>query len=216
MRTEKLYIIGAGGHAKVVIDILEKQGRYEIIGVLDDNPAMQGRIFFGYQVLGSSSLLLSSENQGFSFLVAIGDNQSRQRISDHLVATGRALVNAVHPSAQISRNVTIGAGSVVMAGCVINADTVIGRNVIINSRASVDHDCIIEDAVHIAPGVTLCGDVKIGRGSLIGAGATIKPGIHIGANVVIGAGSVAVSNVPDGQVFVGCPAKLLPGKKNAF
>jgi sugar O-acyltransferase (sialic acid O-acetyltransferase NeuD family) len=213
MRHNGVYIIGAGGHAKVVIDILEKQGEYSVIGVLDDNPAFHGETLLGYTVIGDRTCISTTEQSGSMFLVAIGNNRIRQEISDELVSNGVTLISAVHPSVQISRNVDIGSGTVVMASCVINADTIIGKNVIINSNASVDHDCVIEDAVHIAPGVTLCGGVKVGFSSLIGAGVTVGPGVSIGANVVVGVGAVVISDIPNGQAVIGIPARPLNCRK---
>lgn len=212
MPESNVYIVGAGGHAKVVIDILEKQDKFFISGVLDDNPALHGKIFFGYPVLGDHSYLRGPERTGSRFTVAIGNNRIRQDISDELIESGAIAIRAIHPSVQISRNVTILSGTVVMASCVINADTLIEQNVIVNSRASIDHDCLIGAAVHIAPGVTICGGVRVGRGSLIGAGATIAPGLAIGTNVVVGTGAVVIDNIPDGQTVVGIPARPIADK----
>jgi sugar O-acyltransferase (sialic acid O-acetyltransferase NeuD family) len=185
-----LVLIGASGHAKVVIDIVEKEGRYRIAHLLDDNPALHGTMFFGYRVAGASeSILARAAGERPLVLVAIGDNAARSRIARRLRDGGLELGRAVHPHAQIGRGATIGAGTVVMAGAVVNADAKIGENVIINTGATVDHDCVIENGVHVAPGAHLCGGVRVGAGSLIGAGAVLLPGVQIETNAVVGAGT---------------------------
>ncbi|HEY8265414.1 MAG TPA: acetyltransferase [Steroidobacteraceae bacterium] len=184
--SESLVLIGASGHAKVVIDIVEKEGRFKIAHLLDDNPALHGKDFFGYRVAGATDTILARAQL---VLVSIGDNAVRARIANRLRDGGLAFAQAIHPSAQIGRGATIGAGTVVMAGAVVNADAKIGENVIINTGASVDHDCIVESGAHIAPGARLCGGVRIGAGTLVGAGAVLIPGVQVGANTVVPAGT---------------------------
>lgn len=185
-----LVLVGASGHGKVVIDIVEREGRYRILHLLDDNPALHGASFFGYRVAGSSeSILARAAGERPLVLVAIGDNATRLRIAQRLREGGLELGRAVHPHAQIGRGAAIGAGTVVMAGAVVNADAKIGENVIINTGATVDHDCVIESGVHVAPGAHLCGGVRVGAGTLIGAGAVLIPGMQVGANSVVPAGT---------------------------
>jgi len=204
---EKIFIFGASGHAKVVIDIIERQGLYEIVCLFDDDPALKGRQFYGYKVLGGKDDLLDS---GLKYgIVAIGGNRARRSVAGWLRDNGFELISAVHPSVQLARGVNVGSGSVVMAGAVINADSIIGLDVIINTRVSIDHDCRIGDGVHIAPGSTLCGTVTVGEGSFICAGATIIPNLTIGCNVTVGAGSTVIRDVPDGATVVGSPAKVM-------
>jgi sugar O-acyltransferase (sialic acid O-acetyltransferase NeuD family) len=181
-------LVGASGHGKVVIDIVEKEGRYRISHLVDDNPALQGKTFFGYRVAGATESMLSAAERPL-VIVSIGDNAVRVRIADRLRTAGFQFARAVHPHAQIGRGAVIGAGTVVMAGAVVNADAKIGENVIINTGASVDHDCIVESGAHIAPGARLCGGVRVGAGTLIGAGAVLIPGVQIGAHTVIPAGT---------------------------
>lgn len=207
---EKLVVFGAGGHAKVVIDIIEQQGNYEIAGLLDDDPRHQGVRFFGYPVLGTRSYLpalLSAQLR--HAIVTIGDNASRAAVAAHLEQHGWRFASAVHPRASIGRGVKIGPGSVVMAGCVVNADTSLGSHVIVNTGATVDHDCRIESAVHIAPGCHLCGGVGVGEGSLLGAGSNVTPGVKIGCQVIVGAGSTVIRDVADGAKVSGSPARPL-------
>ncbi|MHC4606622.1 MAG: acetyltransferase [Planctomycetota bacterium] len=199
---EKIFVFGAGGHAKVVIDMIEKQGKYEIACLLDDSPDRKGKEFFGYPV---------AETGPRKGVVAIGDNAARGKVADRLVKDGCALVGVVHPSAQIARGVEIGGGTVIMAGAVVNSDTKIGKNVIVNTGATVDHDCVIGDLAFIAPGCSLCGGVKVGSSSFLGVGTRVIPGATIGRDVFVAAGSVVTRDVPDGEKVAGAPARRVPG-----
>jgi sugar O-acyltransferase (sialic acid O-acetyltransferase NeuD family) len=205
-----LVLVGASGHGKVVIDIVEKEGRYRILHLLDDNPALHGKSFFGYRVAGATESILAHAGERPLLLVSIGDNAARLRIANGLRGNGFELARAVHPHAQIGRGTTIGAGTVVMAGAVLNSDATIGENVIINTGAIVDHDCIVENGAHIAPGARLCGGVRIGAGSFIGAGAVLVPGVQVGANTIVGAGSTLLEDIPDNAKAAGSPARKLP------
>jgi sugar O-acyltransferase (sialic acid O-acetyltransferase NeuD family) len=205
---EKLVVFGAGGHAKVVIDIIERQGNYEIAGLFDDDLKYRGQRFFGYPVLGTRADLPARVSAQLRHaIVAIGDNANRAAVAAHLDQLGWRFANAVHPRASIGRGVNIGPGSVVMAGCVVNADAYLGAQVIVNTGATVDHDCRIEDNVHIAPGCHLCGNVGVGQGSLLGAGSTVIPGVSIGKQVIVGAGSTVIRDVADETRVSGSPAR---------
>ena len=207
---EKLIVFGAGGHAKVVIDIVEQQGGYDIAGLLDDDPRHAGKRFFGYPVLGTRAdlpTLLSA--QLCHAIVTIGDNASRAAVAAHLSQHGWRFASPVHPRAYLGRGVEMGPGCVVMAGCVVNADAFLGAHVIINTGATVDHDCRIGDAVHIAPGCHLCGGVSVGSGSLLGASSTVTPGVNIGRNAIVGAGSTVIRDVADEARVSGSPARRL-------
>lgn len=202
----RLIVFGAGGHAKVVIDAAERSGRFEVAGILDDNPASWGTDIFGYRVIGNIS---SIRHHGCEAIVAIGSNYARERIGREFANRGIELATIVHPRAQLSRGVRIGSGTVLMAGSIVNADTCLGSAVIINTGATVDHDCRIGNAVHIAPGVTICGGVMIGGRVLVGAGATICPGVVVGDDAIIGAGACATRPVTAGSTVVGTPARPL-------
>ena len=207
---EKLVLFGAGGHAKVVIDIIERQGIYEVAGLIDDDIEHKGKRFFGYPVLGTRAELPALHSgQLRCAIVTIGDNASRAAVAAHLDQHGWRFASAVHPGANIGRGTSIGPGSVVMAGCVVNADAYLGAQVILNTGATVDHDCHIDDAVHIAPGCHLCGGVSVGQGSLLGAGSIVTPGVKIGATVIVGAGSTVIRDVADDARVSGSPARPL-------
>lgn len=205
---KKIFIFGASGHAKAVIDAIEKQGLYHIEFLVEDNADLWGEKIYGYPVVGGrDALLAANEPRSFGGIVAIGDNASRERVATWLTQNGYELINATHPSAQIARGAQIDCGSVVMAGCIINADASIGKNVIINTGAAVDHDCRLGNVVHIAPGVTLCGGVTVGDQTLVGAGATVIPNINIGKWVVVGAGATVIHDIQDNATVVGSPAR---------
>ena len=206
---EKIFVFGASGHAKVVIDIIERQGLYRIACLVDDDPALKGNIVFGYDVAGGRNDLheLRTKSGITRGIVAIGSNPARTAVAGWLTENDFALVTAVHPTAQLSRGVKVCSGSAVMAGVAINAGAVVGDNVIVNTGATIDHDCIIGNGAHIAPGVTLCGTVQIGDGTFVCAGTTIIPNIVVGRNVIVGAGSTVVRNVPDGVQVLGTPAR---------
>ncbi len=206
---EKIFVFGASGHAKVVIDIIERQGLYDIAFLVDDDPVLKGTDFYGYHVIGGKQELVDTRDKISSGIVAIGSNRARIAVAQWLSDNGYDLVSAVHPSAQLARGAIIGLGTVVMAGAVVNSDTSIGNIVIINTKSSIDHDSIIGDGVHIAPGVTLCGTVNIGSGTFICAGATIIPNLTIGGNVIIGAASTVIRDIPDNVTVVGSPAKVV-------
>jgi sugar O-acyltransferase (sialic acid O-acetyltransferase NeuD family) len=209
-RAPALVLVGASGHGKVVIDIVEREGRYRISHLLDDNAALHGKVFFGYRVAGAmqSILALASGERPLVF-VSIGDNTARLRIATWLRDNGFELARAVHPHAQVGRGAEFGAGTAVMAGAVVNSDARIGQNVIINTGATVDHDCVVEDGVHLAPGAHLCGGVRVGVGTFIGAGTVVVPGIRIGANAIIGAGSTLIADVPENVTAAGSPARKI-------
>lgn len=196
-RTDKVYLYGASGHAKVVIDIAEKAYVY-VPCLIDDNPNINE--------LAGKTVVLSAE--GLSpMIVTIGDCQIRKRIVEKL--GNREYLTLIHPSAVKAETSTLGYGTVVMAGAIINPFASVGNHCIINTGASVDHDCKIHDFVHIAPHSTLCGEVEVGEGTWVGAGTTIIQGIHIGKDCYIGAGSVVVKDIPDNSLCYGNPCKVI-------
>lgn len=200
----RLAILGASGHGKVVADCAECGGWREIVFFDDAWPgvSLNGR----WSVIGATQSLLDSLSEYDGVLVAIGNNRIRYDKSAQLDHAGAKLVTVVHPAAQVSRYAHIGNGSVVFAGAVVNVDAVIGNAGIVNTGATVDHDCNLGKAVHVSPGAHLAGGVSVGDRSWIGIGASVRQMISIGADVVVGAGAAVVRDVADGQTVVGVPA----------
>jgi len=205
-------LFGASGHAKVILDILEKSGDVEIAGLFDDNEAKRGTSLLGYPVLGGRDELLeyAKKYPGFEVIISIGINIIRMTLAGWFRERGIGFGTAVHPSAVIGRGAVIGAGTVVMATAVVNPDARMGEHVIVNTGATVDHDCVIGPGVHLAPGVAVCGGVTIGQDTLVGVGARVLPNLNIGNAVIIGGGAVVTTDVADGVTVVGCPAKPQP------
>jgi UDP-N-acetylbacillosamine N-acetyltransferase len=203
----KILLFGAGGHARVVLDVVERQGRHEVALVLDDR-IEAGRDFCGVPVSGGRERLSDLGRLGIRHaIVGIGANADRAELAGLLAAAGATFVVAIDPGAHIGRDVTVGQGTVVMPGAVVNAGTTIGEHVIVNTSASVDHDCTVDSLVHVAPGVHAAGGCRFGEASHIGIGATIIEGIRIGKRAVIGAGAVVVDDVPDDTTVIGVPAR---------
>jgi sugar O-acyltransferase (sialic acid O-acetyltransferase NeuD family) len=204
-----VFLYGAGGHARVVIDILEQTG-IQVRVVIDDNKELDGRTILGYPIRHTVNVFDSLLGEGIQHgIVAIGDNRIRQRQAASLIANGFTLITAIHPSAVISQHASVGNGTVVMANAVINPGCKIGDNVIINTGSVIDHDGIIEDAVHIAPGVSISGTVKIGERAMIGTGTSIINNVEIGSDAIIGAGAAVISDIPKQVKAVGVPAKVI-------
>lgn len=201
-------LIGAGGHSKVVVDILKSQGK-QILGLLDDN-TVQGQVL-DLPVLGTTKMIpdLLKIYSDAAFIVCIGDNLTRRRIVEQLKPYNLNYGQAIHPSAVLGSKVIVKDGSVIMPNVVINADTIIGEHSIMNTACSIDHDCKIGDYVHISPGANLAGNVCVGSYSQVGIGSCVIQGIRIGTNSIIGAGACVVRDVEDNHVVVGCPAKKL-------
>ena len=197
----KLFIIGASGHGKVVADIAKLVGYTDIV-FLDDNCDIKE--CNGCPVIGDLSKLNTYQGDYF---VAIGNSSIRSRIINQL--TDRNIPVLIHPNSVVAKDVVIGKGSVVMAGAVINPSSVIGVGSIINTCSSVDHDCSLGDYVHISVGAHVCGTVKIGDYTWIGAGATISNNINVSSNITIGAGAVVVKDLDEPGKYIGIPAKKM-------
>ena len=215
--TMKIIVYGAGGHARVVLDVIEKSGAYTIAGLLDDSAELAGDVRSGYRVLGGSALFRGLIEEGVQgMIVALGDNLRRRVVFDAARVAGFEMVTAIHPSALLGSRVKIGVGSVLVAGVVVNVDAEIGDNVIVNTSASVDHDCRIGAHAHLSPGVRLAGRVTVGEFTHIGIGAVVLPNRIIGKHCIVGAGSVVRADVPDGMVVAGNPARIIKANEVTF
>ncbi|WP_281252432.1 acetyltransferase [Sporomusa malonica] len=203
--------MGSGGHAKVVIDIIEKQTKFNIVGLIDGFRTA-GIDVFGYKILGDELVLESSEYQNITHgIVAIGDNWVRNQVVNKVtqIKPDFKFIKAIHPSATIAKGVIIGEGTVVMAGSIINSDTKIGKHCIINTNSSLDHDNSLGNYVNISPGAVTGGNVIIDDFSTVSLGAKVIHKIIIGAHSLIGAGAVVVKNIESQSVWYGVPAKFI-------
>lgn len=198
-----IHLYGAGGHAKVIIDIIQSLNN-KVGLIYDDNPSIS-------ECLETSVVDTKEINNNVPLIISIGNNAIRKNIVEKLGNITYA--NAIAPSATFSNYTKIGTGNVVMQKVVVQASVIIGNHIIINTGATVDHDCIIEDFVHIAPGVNLCGNVHIGEGTLVGVGSVVIPGIKIGKWVTINAGSVITKDIPDNAIVAGNPCRIIKIKQ---
>ena len=195
----RLLVVGAGGHAKVVIDAAEEAG-FEIAGIVGtaaDTP----------EILGHPVSLTSEDVPADGFIVAIGDNETRARYFAEYARAGLPPLSVSHPSAIVGKDVVIGDGTFVAAGVIINAGAQIGADTILNTGCTVDHDCVIGEHSHIGPQVALCGAVTLGEGVLFGVGSCASPRVSVGAWSVVGAGAAVVGELPARTVCVGVPAR---------
>ncbi len=205
----QVFLYGSGGHAKVVLDILRLRGAV-VVALLDDDESRMNMDVMGVPVVHALQALSTLKEQNVLYgIIAIGNNRIRMQKADLIRNNGYELLTAVHPAAVIADSVTLGAGSVVMAGCVVNWDAQIGENAILNTGCSVDHDCRIGDGVHISPGVHLGGNVTIGNCTHIGIGASVLPGVTIGPGTIVGGGAAVIGDLPGGVTAVGVPAKTI-------
>ncbi|MBV8328651.1 acetyltransferase [Chryseobacterium sp.] len=193
-----MYLFGASGHGKVIVDIAETLG-IKITGFIDHDISKTEC----YNI----PVLSTIPNPMNEVIISIGNNSVRKKIAEEI--NEENFVSLVHSKAIISESAKIGVGTVVMGGVVINAESNIGKHCIINTSASVDHECIIENFVHISPNAALAGNVKVGEGTHIGIGSAIIQGITIGKWCIIGAGAVIIEDIPDYAVVVGNPGKII-------
>ncbi|HEV2914540.1 MAG TPA: acetyltransferase [Pyrinomonadaceae bacterium] len=206
---DEVHIIGAGGHAKVVIGTLEAAG-CKVKAVYDDDERRWGGRLLGVPIVGAVADLRALGC--VRAIVAIGDNYIRKVIAEALPQLD--LLTVVHPRADVHASVRLGRGTVVFAGAVIQPDAVIGDNGIINTSATVDHDCVLGDYVQVAPGSHLSGNVRLDEGVFLGTGSSTVPGVRVGSWTTVGAGCVVVKDLPPDVVAVGVPAVVIKSRKN--
>lgn len=204
---EAIVMIGAGGHAKVCIELLQAMGETVMCCVGGSNDPST---CLGVPVLDGDHHLARLREEGhYRAFVALGSNRLRSKLGGQLRELGYELVNAISPNAAISPSACLGSGIAIMAGAVINADAKIGDLAIINTGTTVDHDCTIGAAAHLAPQCALAGNVRIGAGAFLGVGCKAIPGVEVGEASTIGAGAVIISAIPSGVTAVGVPARVL-------
>lgn len=190
-------LYGAGGHCKVVVDILAAINM-PVSFIVDDDPKADNY---------SDIPIIDPVEEYDKAIITIGNCKTRKEISKRIKV--KEFVTAIHPSAIISPAAIVGEGTVIVQGAIIQAAAIVGKHCIVNTKASIGHDVILHDYVHIASGATICGGVEIGEGSWIGAGSVVKQGKKIGANCMIGVGSVVVKDIPDNVVAFGNPCRVV-------
>ena len=213
---KNLILIGGGGHCKSVIDTIQENKDYNIIGILDLAEKV-GENILGVEIIGTDDTLDQYFKNGveYAFITmgSVGDIKLRKNLYNMALEVGFQLPNIIDKTAIVSEYAKIGQGNFIGKGAIINAEASIGNNCIINTGAVVEHDCIVGDFCHIAPSATLSGSVNVGNNTHIGANAAVIQNIKIGKNVIVGAGSVVIKAVKDGETVVGVPAKSIKGCK---
>lgn len=208
---KRVIVVGAGGHAKIIVDMLQQNGEYEVTGLVD-NAAENG--FWNIPILGKDDDLVNIyQEMGIKYaFVALGNGKLREKVTARVLSAGFKLINVISKHSVISPRTLLGVGNAIMPGSIINADVKIGNGCIINTNASIDHDGNIGDYTHVAPGSVVCGGVKIGSQCLLGAGCRVIDCMVIGNNTLIGAGAAVVVNIEGNCTVVGVPARII--KKN--
>jgi sugar O-acyltransferase (sialic acid O-acetyltransferase NeuD family) len=206
----QIVIIGAGGHGKVVLDILRAAGEDEPVGFVDSSPTRAGGRIGGLPIFGPANMLPKLRQQGVrGAIVAIGDCRARVQYASVLREQGFELVNAIHPTSSISRTASLGRNVVVAAQVAVCTEACVEDSVILNTACVVDHECEIGPGAHICPGAHLAGRVRVGAGAWIGIGANVIQCLSIGEHSTVGAGAVVVRDVADHSTVVGVPARVI-------
>lgn len=204
--------VGAGTHARSVLEAIRSSGRFEVAALVDDDPARAGADLLGFPVVAPAELERMRADgvaHAFAGVGGIGDSSARRQVFERLLASGFELPPIVHASATVSPWARLGRGVQVLAGAIVNAGADIGDDVIVNSGAIVEHDCRVGAHAHVAPGVCLAGLATVGEGAHVGIGAVVIEGIRIGAGALVAAGAVVIRDVPDGARVAGVPARPL-------
>ncbi len=204
-------VVGAGGHGRVVLEIIELAGKHRAVGIIDADASLAGTRVAGVPVLGGVNQLPKWRGKVKGAIVAIGDNRARMEYARMFREQGFSLIGAIHPSAVVSPSARLGDNVVVAAGAVVGVEAVLGDSVIVNTGAIVDHECRIGEGAHIASGAALAGRVNVGAGAFVGLGSRVIQCLGIGDNAIVGAGAVVIRDVPAGATMVGVPARAIRG-----
>ena len=210
MKSLRIFVYGAGGHGKVVADILISRKEKQFIGFVDDQDQLTGTEVIGYPILGNGNWLHEQTTKHpVAIVLGIGNSFSRRRVVERCVAWDVPILRAIHCAAVVASSAELGRGTVVMGGAVINGEAKIGHGVIVNTGAVVEHDVEIGDYADISPNASLGGASRFGTVSHLGLGAVVLPGVSVGSESIIGAGAVVLKDLPDKIVAVGVPARIL-------
>jgi len=210
----ELWMYGAGGHARVIFDIIKTAGYFSVAGFIDDNETRSGEHFLGYELITSRSKYetINSNLKITNLFLSVGDNSVREKVAEKMKGYDFPII--IHPGSTISEGAKIGCGTVIMPGSIIESGAIVGKHCIINNGAIIGHSCHIGDFSHISGNAVVSGEVIVGKGSLVAIGACITPQVTIGEKCVIGAGSVISRNVPDGALMMGNPARNMVNFKH--
>ncbi|QDT98488.1 NeuD/PglB/VioB family sugar acetyltransferase [Gimesia aquarii] len=205
-----IILLGGGGHAKVLIDLITERGEYKIVGILD--PKMErGTHLKGIDVLGADDALSELRDQGIkNVAIAVGStkcNLLRKTLFDRSRELDFQIPALIHPNSICSSDISLSDGVQIMAGAIIQTDSILGEGTVVNTGAQVDHDCQIGSHVFLSPGVVLSGGVVVGNNAFVGAGAIVIQGVKVGDNAIIAAGAVVIQDVKDGALVKGVPAR---------
>lgn len=196
-----LLLIGAGGHARACLDVIEQEGRFDVVGLIGVPDEVGGSVL-GYPVVGSNADLPAMAARVGAAFVSVGQIKSpqlRMELFDALERVGCVLPTIVSPRGYVSRHARVGAGTIVMHGAIVNAGVEVGRNCILNSLSLVEHDAVVSDHCHISTSAAVNSGVRIGAGTFLGSGAAVRQGITIGERCVIGMGQVVLADCRDGE-----------------
>ncbi len=201
---EKIVLIGGGGHARSVVDAIERMGVYDIIGFVDADPTTS---YKSYRTIGCDDDLERIYKSGVHLAVIcvgfLGNSSLRKKLYDHAKSIGFSLPVIIDPSSEIADDASMGEGSFIGKLAVVNSNARLGVMTIVNTAAIIEHDCRVDDFSHVAVNATLCGDVSVGRAVLIGAGSVVIQGVSIGSDALVGAGAIVLGNVAEGERAVG-------------
>jgi len=201
---KRILVVGAGGQAREVIDVIEALGKARVHVVAEGLPESDSLSSLGYDVVGGLDALTA--HAGWSFVVAIGDGRARSRLSAEAEAAGCHPITLVHPSASVASRAQLGPGCVLLPGARVTSDAWLGEHVHVNLNATIAHDCSVGSFSSISPGAHLSGGVRTGRNVFVGTGAVVKERLELGDDVIVGAGAVVLRDVPPSTMVVGVPA----------
>lgn len=215
MQKEKIILIGAGQHARVVLYNIKIQDKYEVAGILDSDKMKIGQSIEGVQIIGTYDNIEEYKESYHTnkFFIAFGNMKYRRKVYEQFVEHGWEAVNIIHPNAVISPDVHLGNGILIECGCLVTPNATIGNNVVINTGSQVNHDNMVKDHVYIASGVILSGGVTIGENVLLDDGVIVSLGRCVGSDTIVGAGAVVTRDIPESVVAYGNPAKVIRENK---
>ena len=210
-KKEPIILIGGGGHCKSCIDVLEQEGRFQIVGIIDVKENI-GKKVLGYEIIGDDDSLETLAYKYDHFLITVGQLKTaklRWRLFDKLKKLGKKLPVIIAPTAHVSKHARIGEGAIIMHFATVNAAVKLGVNCIVNTKALVEHDAIVGDHNHISTAAVLNGAVQVGDACTIGSNSTLIQSVKLKNNILIGSGAVVLSDLSEAGVYVGTPAKKL-------